>query len=319
MKVAERPLFDCRDAFSAALVDLARADSRVVAVVNDSVGSTKLGAFRKEFPDRLINVGIAEQNMVGVGAGLANGGLIPFVCAASCFLTARALEQIKVDAAYSQANVKLVGVSSGMAYGELGPTHHSIEDIAWLRTIADLYVVVPADPVETDQTIRAACEHVGPVFVRTSRTPVPAVSPEGYQFQFGKAAQLRRGDDATIISNGTLVASALAAAELLSADGIEARVLSMASVSPADRTAVVSAARETGAIVTVEEHSNRGGLGGLVAEIVVDAAPVPMRLLGVPGVFAPTGSYEFLVDHFGLNAEGIRSAVRDVLGQSQRR
>jgi transketolase len=285
----------------------------VVAVVNDSIGSTKLGAFHREFPDRLINVGIAEQNMVGVGAGLANGGLIPFVCAASCFLTARALEQIKADAAYSQANVKLVGVSSGMAYGELGPTHHSIEDMAWLRAIADLHVVVPADPVETDQAIRAAYLHGGPVFVRTSRAPVPAVHPDGYRFEFGKAACLRDGDQATVIANGTLVASALSAAELLSSDGIEVRVLNMASVSPPDRPAVIAAARDTNAIVTVEEHSTRGGLGGLVAEIVVSEHPVPMRLLGVPGVFAPTGSYQFLVEHFGLNADGISAAVRDLL------
>ncbi len=308
-------MFDCRDAFAGALIDLARVDERVVAVVNDSVGSTKLGAFRKEFPERLVNVGIAEQDMVGVGAGLANGGLIPYVCAASCFLSARALEQIKADAAYSQANVKLVGVSSGMAYGELGPTHHSIEDMAWLRAIADLHVVVPADPAETSQAIHAAYQHVGPVFVRTSRTPVPAVHPDGYRFEFGRAAMLRDGDRATVIANGTVVAPALEAADALSAEGVEVRVLNMASVSPADRAAVVAAARDTGAIVTVEEHSTRGGLGGLVAEIVVTEHPVPMRLLGVPGVFAPTGSFEFLADHFGLERNGIRAAVHEVIAR----
>lgn len=312
MTVDAPPLFDCRDAFAATLIELARADERIVAVVNDSVGSTKLGAFSAEFPDRLINVGIAEQNLVGVGAGLANGGLIPYVCAATCFLTARALEQIKADAAYSQANVKLVGVSSGMAYGELGPTHHSIEDMAWLRVIADLQVVVPADPEETRQAIRAARDHVGPVFIRTSRTPVPEVHPAGYRFELGRAAVLRDGDDATVVTNGTLVAPALTAADALREEGIEVRVVNMSSVSPPDRAAVLAAARDTGAIVTVEEHSTSGGLGGLVAEIVVSEHPVPMRLLGVPGVFAPTGSYEFLVDHFGLNAAGISAAVREV-------
>jgi transketolase len=311
-------MYDCRDAFAASLIELAREDERVVAVVNDSVGSTKLGKFRAEFPDRLINVGIAEQNMVGVGAGLANGGLIPFVCAASCFLTARALEQIKADAAYSQANVKFVGVSSGMAYGELGPTHHSIEDMAWLRAIADLHVVVPADPQETGQVIRAAYEHAGPVFVRTSRTPVPAVHSADHRFEFGRATTLRAGDQATVITNGTLVAPALAAAETLADEGVEVRVVNMASVSPADREAVVAAARETGAIVTVEEHSTRGGLGGLVSEIVVSEHPVPMRLLGVPGVFAPTGSFEFLVDHFGLSPAGIREAVHEVIARRAR-
>ncbi len=305
-------MHDCRDAFTTALVEIAREDERVVAVVNDSVGSTKLGAFKAEFPDRLVNVGIAEQNMVGVGAGLANAGLIPYVCGAACFLTARALEQIKADAAYSAANVKLVGVSSGMAYGELGPTHHSVEDIAWLRAIADLAVVVPADPTETASAIRVAHQHQGPMFIRTSRTPVPAVHGDGYQLALGHAPQLRDGDAATIVANGTMVGPALAAADLLAAEGVHVRVLNMSSISPADTGAIVAAARETGAIVTVEEHQVRGGLGGLVAETVVQHHPVPMRLLGLPGVFAPTGSFEFLVEHFGLTPAGIAGAVRDL-------
>ncbi len=172
-------LYDCRDAFADALTELALADKRVVAVVNDSLGSTKVGKLDKVLPGQVINVGIAEQNMVGIAAGLANGGKIPFVAGASPFLTGRALEQIKVDAAYSGANVKLVGVSSGVAYGELGPTHHSIEDLAWTRAIDRLVVVVPADPVETAQAIRAAYEYEGPIFVRTSRIGVPVVHPQG--------------------------------------------------------------------------------------------------------------------------------------------
>src|SRR5262245_23435156 len=173
-------LFDCRDAFAETLLELVREDPQVMVVVNDSVGSTKVSVVREHFPDRVVNVGIAEQDLVGVGAGLANGGRIPFVCAASPFLTARALEQIKVDAAYSQANIKLVGVSSGLAYGELGPTHHSIEDVAWTRAIADLTVVVPADPVDTSGAIRVAHRTPGPVFIRTSRMPVPMVQEPGY-------------------------------------------------------------------------------------------------------------------------------------------
>src|SRR5215217_522338 len=168
-------LYDCRDAFNDQLLALAHADPRIVAVVNDSVGSSKLNQFGKTFPKRLVNVGIAEQNMVGVGAGLANGGLIPFVTGAAPFLTGRALEQIKADLAYSNANVKLCGISSGMAYGELGPTHHSIEDIAWLRAIADLTVVVPADPIETAQAIEVAATTPGPMFIRISRLPVPII------------------------------------------------------------------------------------------------------------------------------------------------
>ena len=304
---------DCRDAFSSTLLDIARSDDRVVVVVNDSVGSSKLLGFLAELPDRVVNVGIAEQNMVSVAAGLANGGLIPFVCAASCFLTARALEQIKVDAAYSNANVKLIGVSSGMAYGELGPTHHSIEDIAWLRAIADLTIIVPADPIETSQAVRFAHAHRGPVFIRTSRTPVPDVHGPAHRFEIGRSVQLRDGRDVTIIANGTQVSIALLAAEALAQDGIEARVINMSSISPFDREAIVAAAKQTGAIVTVEEHTIRGGLGGLVAETVAIACPVPMRMIGVPGVFAPTGSAPFLFEHFGLSVDGIGHAAREVI------
>ena len=287
-------------------------DPRVVAVVNDSLGSTKVTKVAKAFPERVINVGIAEQDLVGIGAGLANGGKIPFVCAASPFLTGRALEQIKVDAAYSAANVKLVGVSSGVAYGELGPTHHSIEDVAWTRAIDGLVVVVPADPLETSQAIRAAYELEGPIFVRTSRMPVPDVHGPDYRFRIGRAALLREGADVTLIANGVMVCRALEAAELLAAEGIEARVLDMATVSPIDREAIVAAARETRGIVTAEEHIVRGGLGGAVAEVVVTEHPVPMRLLGFPG-FAPTGSIDFLLEWAGLTADGMARAAREVV------
>ncbi len=305
-------LYDCRDAFADALTELALADPRVVAVVNDSLGSTKVGKLDKVLPGQVINVGIAEQNMVGVAAGLANGGKIPFVAGASPFLTGRALEQIKVDAAYSGANIKLVGVSSGVAYGELGPTHHSIEDLAWTRAIDRLVVVVPADPVETAQAIRAAYEYEGPIFVRTSRIGVPVVHPEDYRFEIGRAARLRDGDDVTLIANGVMVTRALEAAGALSAEGIEARVLNMSTVSPIDREAIVAAARETRGIVTVEEHIVRGGLGGAVAEVVVQTAPAPMRILGFDG-FCPTGSPAFLFEQAGLTPEGIATAARAVM------
>ncbi len=306
-------LFDCRDAFQSTLVELAGEDERIVAVVNDSVGSSKLGGFGKAFPERLINVGIAEQNMVGVGAGLANGGRIPFVSAAAPFLTGRALEQIKADVAYSNTNVKLCGQSPGMAYGELGPTHHSIEDLAWLRAIANLTVVVPADPVETEQAIRWAAAYEGPVFIRVSRMPVPVVHDAGYEFQPGRATRLREGTDVTLIACGVMVARALEAADRLSEQGISARVLNLSTVRPLDRDAVVTAAAETGAIVTAEEHTTHGGMGGAVAEVVVTERPVPMRMLGVPGVFAPTGSTEALLERFGLTAEGIAGAAAELV------
>lgn len=306
-------LYDCRDSFAGALVELARADERVVAVCNDSVGSSKLGGFQKEFPRRVINVGIAEQNLVGVAAGLANGGLLPFVCGASCFLTARALEQIKTDLAYSAANVKLCGMSSGVAYGALGPTHHSIEDLAWTRAIAGLTVIVPADPLETKQAVRAMARMEGPIFLRVSRMPVPAVHAEEYQFELGRAARLRDGTDLTLIAAGTMVARALEAASLLSAEGVEARVLNMSSIKPLDREAIVEAAVQTGRIVTVEEHTVFGGLGSAVAEVVCATEPVPVRILGIPGVFAPTGPPEWLLDYFELNADGICQAALELV------
>lgn len=304
-------LFDCRDAYVRAVEELAAQDDRIVAVVNDSVGSSKLGKFRDRFPDRLINVGIAEQNMVGVGAGLANGGKIPFVSGASCFLTARAMEQIKADCAYSQQNVKLCGISSGVAYGELGATHHSIEDVAWLRAIDKLTVIVPADPWQTAEAIKAAAAHDGPVYVRISRMPVPELTRATPAFAIGKGEVLRDGGDIAIIANGTLVHHALAAAEQLALEGVAARVINMATVSPLD-TELVAAAAATGAIIAAEEGLKQGGLGGAVAEFCAENHPVPMRRIGFPG-FMPTGSAAWLMDHFGLSAAGIATAARDLL------
>jgi transketolase len=308
-------LYDCRKAFSETLAALAEADPRIVAVANDSVGSSNLKEFQKRFPERLVNVGIAEQNMMGVASGLANGGLIPFVCGASCFLTGRALEQVKVDLGYSRSNVKLCGMSSGVAYGELGPTHHSIEDLAWTRAIANMTVIVPADPMETATATRAAAAYDGPVFLRLSRMPVPAVHPAGYEFRIGHAIRLRDGSDITLIAIGTMVCRALEAASLLEADGICAAVVNMSSVRPLDRKAIVEAAA-AGPIVTIEEHTVVGGLGGAVAEVVVESHPARMRILGIPGEFAPTGSPAFLFEHFGLTPEGIRKAAVQLVEES---
>ena len=306
-------LYDCRDAFANALEELGAEDSRIVVVVNDSVSSSKVSGFRSRFPERFVNVGIAEQDMVGIAAGLANGGLIPFVCGASAFVTGRALDQVKVDLGYSRANVKLCGMSPGLAYGELGATHHSVEDVAWVRAIGGMTVIVPADPLETSQAVRAAAGYAGPVFLRISRLGVPAVHPPDYRFDIGKAACLRRGEDVTLIANGTMVCRALEAADTLAAQGVAARVLNMSTVRPLDADAVVRAAEDTGAIVTVEEHTIYGGLGSAVAEVVVTRRPAPMRILGVPGVFAPTGSAEYLFDYFGLTPGGIAAAAMELV------
>jgi transketolase len=306
-------LHDCRDAFVAVLERLGAEDPRVVAVCNDSVGSSKLGGFKSKFPERLVNVGIAEQNMVGVGAGLANGGMLPFVCGASCFLTGRALEQVKAEIAYSNANVKLVGISSGLAYGELGPTHHSIEDFAWTRVLPNLPVIAPCDRVETAAAVEWAARHDGPVFLRLSRVGVPDLLPEGHVFQPGRADLLRDGDAVTLIANGTLTHRMMKAAALLSTVGIEARVLNMATVRPIDTDAIIAAVRATGAILTAEEHSVFGGLGSAIAEVVVAECPAPMKILGVPGIFAPTGSAEFLLDAFGMAPAAVAEAAKALI------
>ncbi|WP_242500594.1 transketolase family protein [Tropicimonas sp. IMCC6043] len=255
--------------------------------------------------------------MVGVGAGLANGGKIPFVCAAASFLTGRALEQIKADVAYSDTNVKLVGISSGMAYGELGPTHHLTEDFAWIRAIPNVAVVAPCDNVETAAAVAFAASFDGPIFLRLSRVGVPQLLPDGHRFDLGKADTLRNGSDVTLIANGVLTHRAMQAAEHLAAAGIEARVLNMASVRPIDEQAIIRAAEETGAILTCEEHTIFGGLGSAVAEIVVETHPVPMKRLGVPGIFPSTGSADFLLDTFGMSPDGIAAAAAALIDRKK--
>ena len=309
----DAPVHDCRQAFAAELTAMAAGDDRIVAVCNDSVGSSNLTGFARTFPDRLINVGIAEQAMVGVGAGLANGGFIPFVCAAAPFLTGRALEQIKADVAYNDYPVILCGMSPGMAYGELGPTHHSIEDFAWTRAIADLTVLVPADPEQTRGALRWAAGAGRPVYMRIGRFKVPDVTPPGSGFEAGRLQVLRDGGDVALLAAGSLVSRALAAAEALAADGVAAMVVNVATLKPLDEDALVAIARRTGRIVTAEEAYVHGGLGAAVAEVVVQHHPVPMRILGVPE-FAPTGNTAFLLDHFGLNAAGIAAAARTLIG-----
>ena len=304
---------DCRNIWVSTLEQLAEADPRIVAVVNDSVGSSKLNSFQKKFPDRLVNVGIAEQVMVGVSAGLANGGRIPFVSAAGCFLTGRALEQVKADIAYANFNVKLVGQSSGIAYGELGATHHSIEDFAWLRPLTNLTVIVPADAWETAEAVKWAANHEGPVYLRLSRMPVPDLDIPNRSFRPGHAEIVRDGSDLTIIACGTTVHLASQAADRLAAQGIAARVLNFSTINPLDEAALHDAAA-TGAIVTVEEASVRGGLGGAVAEFTAGHKPVPVERVGFPG-FLPTGSVDWLFREYGLTPEGIETAAHRALAR----
>lgn len=305
--------FDNRKAFAETLIELAATDERIVAVCNDSVGSSNLGGFKEAYPDRLINVGIAEQNMVGVGAGLAATGLIPFVCAAGPFLTGRATEQIKADVAYSGHPVILCGMSPGMAYGELGPTHHSVEDLSWMRALPGLDVAVPADERQTRQALQALVAQPRGTYLRIGRHKVPAVTSESDMWERGKFNVVRNGSDVTLIGLGTTVSRTIDAADLLAADGVTARVLNAAWISPLDRDAIVAAAEETRVIVVAEEANTAGGLGAAVAQVVAGLG-IGTRVINLGLTeFAPTGSTDWLLEHFGLTATNIARVAREAL------
>lgn len=309
-------LFDCRKAYAETLEKIAESDDRLVVVVNDSVGSSNLKGFEKRFPERLINVGIAEQNQVGVAAGLENCGKIPVVSCAGSFLSARAMEQIKIDAAYSERHMLLCAQSPGLAYGQLGSTHHSAEDSAWMRAIPNMTVIIPADPAETEAAVRwAYSECKGPVYIRISRMKVPRLYGGELHLERGKAIRLRDGGDVTLIANGVCVSRALVAAARLADEGIEARVVSMPFVKPLDIDEIVAASEETGGIITIEEGVVAGGLGSAVAEVLADRGLGRVRRLGVPDVFAPTGSEEWLLDHFGMSSESIRATARQMIAK----
>ncbi|RPI24419.1 MAG: transketolase family protein [Acidobacteria bacterium] len=311
-------LNDCTDAFVGALAELAASDERVFAVTNDSLGAAKLAGFRKRFPDRLIQVGPAEKDMIGIAAALAKDGRLPFVCGESYF-TARQLEQIHADLGCSQPNLKICRVGSDRAGGRRDAPRHSSDDPAWARVVDDLCVIVPADPLETEQAVRRIAAYDGPVYLSLSRRPVPIVHRFDYGFEIGRAAILRDGTDLTLISSGSRVSWTLGAAEALAGDGIEARVLNMSTIRPLDSVAIERAARETGAIITVEDYSVFGRLGGAVAQVVLHKHPVPVRLLDVPGALAPSGSAPWLLDCFGLTVSAIRNAALDLLEVTEKR
>ena len=303
-------LFDCRTAFAEALSELAQENPRVVAVCNDSVGSSNLVGFAKAFPNRIVNVGIAEQDMVGVAAGLANAGFVPYVCGAAPFLTGRALEQIKVDIAYSAAHVVLCGMSPGVAYGELGPTHHALEDLSWLRAIADLNIATPADPDQTKAAVRWALQNDVPTYIRVPRTKVPSLGEvPGSPIA---ALELRQGHDIALLALGPMASAARSAADRLANQGVRARVVVFNSLRPLDSVAIARAAFETRAIVTIEEGTTTGGFGAAVAQWCAENHPIPMRIIGARERFAPTGSAEYLLAHFHLDPEGIATAALEI-------
>lgn len=299
------------EVFSATLLDLARADRNIIVVTSDSRGSGKLIPFGQAFPDQIVEVGIAEQNLVGVAAGLASAGKKVFAVSPACFLTARALEQIKNDVAYSNNAVKLIGISAGVSYGALGSTHHSLHDFAVLRTINNLMVVAPADHFETEQAIRLAAETDFPVYLRFGKKNMELLSQEETTFEFGKGRTIRDGKDAVIIATGETVLPALKAAERLSVEsGLEASVISMHTIKPLDYNLLDEVAKDGKPVLTVEEHSIFGGLGEACASYLMENNyRNKFRIIGIPDEYTVTGSQQEIFDHYGISQNGIAHAV----------
>lgn len=304
------------EVFAETLLELAREDRDVLVVTSDSRGSGKLAPFAEALPEQLIEVGIAEQNVVGIAAGLASAGKRVFAVSPACFLTARAFEQIKVDVAYSDQPVRVIGISAGVSYGALGATHHSLHDYAALRAVHNITVVAPADNFETRETIRAIHRADHPVYVRFGKAPQPHVHPADSAYILGQAARVREGRDLTYIACGETVAPAVSAAGLLAAEGIACRVLSMHTLKPLDAAAVVAAAAETRAIITVEEHSVHGGLGEACAAVLMQAgAYVPFRIVGFPDEYMVTGSQADIFTHYGISPDGLAARARALLSR----
>ncbi|GIP57673.1 MULTISPECIES: transketolase family protein [Paenibacillus] len=298
------------------LLELAQSDRDIMVLASDSRGSAAMGPFAQAYPEQFVEVGIAEQNIVGISAGLAHSGKKPFVTSPACFLSMRSIEQIKVDVAYSATNVKLIGISGGISYGALGMSHHSVQDLAVTRAIPGLAVILPADRHETKRMTEALVNYEGGVYVRIGRNPVEDVYESAdYDFVIGKAVTMRDGSDITLIAAGETVRIALDAEVKLKEAGVSCRVINMHTIKPLDEEAIIKAARETGRIITVEEHSVHGGLGAAVAEVVVQHHPVPLRLLGIPDEPAIAGKTKEVFEHYGISAENIKNLALDMLGQ----
>lgn len=306
-----------RDAYGQTLLELGRENEKVVALDADLSGSTKTALFAKEFPGRFFNAGIAEGNMVGMAAGLAAGGMIPFVSTFAVFAAGRAFEQIRQSVAYPKLNVKIVATHGGITVGEDGGSHQSVEDLAILRALPNMTVLCPADGPETAAAVRAAALHKGPVFIRLGRAKVPTVFPEMGEFVIGRGAVVRGGTDLAFVTTGMMTAQAVAAADILREGGISARVVHLGSVKPLDVDLVLKTARETGAIVTAEEHSVIGGLGGAVCETLAEGHPVPVERMGLRDVFGQSGTAEELLAHYGLTPAHLVEAAERVLARKK--
>ncbi|BCV25470.1 transketolase family protein [Gelria sp. Kuro-4] len=304
-----------RDAYGEALVELGRERKDIVVLDADLSKSTKTAGFAKIFPERFFNMGIAEANLMGTAAGLAAAGKVPFVSTFAVFAAGRAFDQVRNSIAYPHLNVKICATHAGITVGEDGASHQSIEDLALMRALPGMTVIVPADGPETKQAVRAAAAHNGPVYIRLGRSSVPVLFDADYEFTIGRAAVLRRGEDVALFACGILVAEALQAARQLAEKGIRAAVLNVSTLKPLDEEAVVALARQTGAVVTCEEHNIIGGLGSAVAEVLGEKCPVPLERVGVRDVFGQSGKPAELLEHYGLTAAHIAAAAERALAR----
>lgn len=304
-----------RDAYGNALVRLGEQNPDIVVLDADLAKSTKTIKFKNRFPERFFDMGIAEADMMGTAAGLAAAGKTAFASTFAIFATGRAWEQIRNSICYTNLSVKIAASHAGIAVGPDGSSHQAIEDIAIMRVIPNMKIVVPADGVETEKAVAALVDTPGPAYLRLGRSGVPIIYDDDYEFRLGRASILRQGHDITIIAAGTMVQPSLEAARNLSEEGIEARVVNMSTIKPIDRDAIASAARETGGIVTAEEHSVLGGLGGAVAEVICETVPVRVARVGVRDVFGQSGEADELMAFYGLTSEKIVEAAHDILSK----
>jgi len=302
-----------RDILADTFIEMAKANSNIVLVDADFGTASKIWDFQKHFPERYIQVGIAEQNMMSIAAGLSTVGLIPFVSTVAVFCSRRACDQVTVSIGLSNTNVKILGVYAGLFVGKNGASHQSLEDIAIMRAIANMAVVQPADALETAQVLKYAAEYEGPMYIRIGRDPVASFLPKDYQFELGKSVTIKEGNDVTLMVYGDLVEDVMKASQLLADQGIDSRVINMSSLKPIDEDAIVKAAKETGRIVTIDNHNIHGGLGSAVAEVVTEKCPVRVKIIGVKDVFGKSGSNEEMKRVFGLRAEDIFKETMDFL------
>ena len=301
-----------RDAFGKALVDLGKVDSRVVVLDADLGVSTKASMFQDAYPDRFFQIGIAEQNMMGIAAGLAHMGFVPFTGTFACFAAKRATDQIRIEIAQPRLPVVIMGAYSGLLAGKTGKTHQSVQDAGIFRAMPNMTVIVPGDGVEVRKAVFAAAEYGKPIYLRLTRDPTPVIFSEDYDFKIGKAVVVREGSDVTIMTTGVMLYRAVEAAEMLQKEGIGAHILHVPTLKPLDEEAIIAAAQKTGRVVTAEEHTIIGGLGGAVAETLGEHAPTPMKRVGIQDVFGESAPNEDLLVKYGLTSKDIAEAARSL-------